>query len=151
MHTAPDLDSGSSGVSGRNESSWRNDWNSLAVSPDQARFKMELLKLGRKLAFDPLCKILSNTALERSLFPVFIDLSYIEAEKQEIQSFENRLIAAFEETPLEDGLNHPAEKIIDEAFRRIDRRRVFEWLGVLTVDNTRPVLASLVLRCLGRK
>ena len=112
---------------------------------------MELLELGRKLAFDPLSKILSNTALERSLFPVYIDISYIEAENQKIQSFENRLIAAFEETPLVDGLNHPAEKIIDEAFRKIGRRRVFEWLGVLTVDNTRPVLASLVLRCLGRK
>ena len=75
----------------------------------------------------------------------------MEAEHRETRQLEARLRTAFEDTPLEDGINHPAELIIDEVLRSVDRQHVLEWLRTLSVDAGRSNLAASVLRCLGRR
>ena len=58
---------------------------------------------------------------------------------------------AFEAEPLEDGIDHPAERIIDDALRSVHGRRVLAWFRALSVDVERPGLAASILRCLGRR
>ncbi len=64
---------------------------------------------------------------------------------------EARLRMAFEDRPVEDGINHPAERIIDDALQSVDVQLHLEWLRTLSVDTGSPDLASSVLRCLGRQ
>lgn len=59
------------------------------------------------------------------------------------------LWAAFEADPLEDCINHPAEKIIEEALRGQDEFPVLEWFRAFSHDAAH--FAASVLRCLGRQ
>ena len=61
------------------------------------------------------------------------------------------LKAAFYAEPLEDGINHPAEEIIGEALRSVDRSHILVWLKALSVDIEHPGLSASVLRCLSRR
>ena len=61
------------------------------------------------------------------------------------------LWAAFEADPLEDGMNHPAEKIIEEALQDQDEFPVLEWFRAFSQDAAHPDIAASVLRCLGRQ
>ena len=63
----------------------------------------------------------------------------------------NKLYAAFDATPLEDGMDHAAEAIIGEALKSSDGPRALAWLKILSLDAARPSFASSVLRCLGRQ
>ena len=56
----------------------------------------------------------------------------------------------FEAEPLEDGMDHLAEAIIDNALKTKDDIRVFDWLLDICLDAGNPTFASSVLRCLGR-
>ena len=62
--------------------------------------------------------------------------------------FERQLWTAFNAEPLEDGITHPAERIIEEFVRREEDAE--EWLAELAVDDTSPAFAASVLRCLSR-
>ena len=64
---------------------------------------------------------------------------------------EDKLRAAFEEDPLEDGMNHPAEKIIADALRGVENSKVLTWLKAFSLDSSRASLAPSALRCLGRQ
>jgi hypothetical protein len=64
--------------------------------------------------------------------------------------FASRLIAAFEAEPVEDGMVHSAQSIIDAALRSTERSYVFEWLWDYCLDATQPNFAASVLRCLAR-
>lgn len=61
---------------------------------------------------------------------------------------ERQLWNAFDTEPLEDGVTHPAEQII-EGFVR-DTKDAPEWLAELALDETSPAFAASVLRCLSR-
>lgn len=61
------------------------------------------------------------------------------------------LHASFEADPLEDGMYHPAEKIIAEALWSLEDQDVLEWLSAICLDTSRPSFAASVLRCLGRQ
>ena len=52
---------------------------------------------------------------------------------------------------VEDGITHPAEKIIDDALNSTNERAVYTWLSELAVDVGCPDMAASVLRCLGRR
>ncbi|MCY3826305.1 MAG: HEAT repeat domain-containing protein [Candidatus Dadabacteria bacterium] len=65
--------------------------------------------------------------------------------------FSNRLRAAFEASQLEDGMNHPAERIIRKALRSPKNRQVLDWLKSFSLDEEHPDFAASVLRCLGRQ
>jgi hypothetical protein len=62
-----------------------------------------------------------------------------------------KLNTSFEADPLEDGLGHPAEKIIGEALHSVRSELVLGWLEKLVLDSVRPSFAASVLRCLGRQ
>lgn len=68
---------------------------------------------------------------------------------REFKEFRTRAIGALEQEPVEDGMKHPVEEVLAEAFRLTDQapgwvHRVF----VDLLDN--PALAAGLLRCLGR-
>ena len=62
-----------------------------------------------------------------------------------------KLQVSFEDSPLEDGMGHPAEGIIAEALRPAKDQRILVWLKALCTDASRPSFAASVLRCIGRQ
>ncbi|MYB33533.1 MAG: hypothetical protein F4X92_00080 [Gammaproteobacteria bacterium] len=65
--------------------------------------------------------------------------------------FISDLELSLEDNPVEDGIVHPAEKIIDEVLYSVNRQSVYRWLGELSLDVGHPDMASSVLRCLCRR
>ena len=63
---------------------------------------------------------------------------------------ERSLYAAFENEPLEDGMEHPAVGIIADALGSGDKQACLESLREFALDARQPVFAASVLRCLGR-
>ena len=63
----------------------------------------------------------------------------------------NKLHVAFETEPLEDGMHHQAEDIIEQALQSGEDVRILEWLRAFSLDDTQPSFAASVLRCLGRQ
>ena len=63
----------------------------------------------------------------------------------------NKLHTAFETEPLEDGMHHKAEDIIGQALQSGEDVRILEWLRAFSLDDTQPVFAASILRCLGRQ
>ena len=63
----------------------------------------------------------------------------------------NKLHAAFETKPLEDGMHHKAEDIIGQTLQSGEDQCILEWLRAFSLDDTQPVFAASVLRCLGRQ
>ncbi len=124
---------------------------SMAVSLDQARLGKALVELVLRLVDELADGALLYTKLGTSLFPAVVDRACFEDDEREYERLENRLIMAFEAEPLEDGIDHPAERIIDEALRSVSRWRVLARLRALSVDVERPDLAASILRCLGRQ
>ena len=60
------------------------------------------------------------------------------------------LIYSFEEEPVEDGMDHPAEGIITEATEMENRQHILVWLSDFCKDTDQPSFAASLLRCLGR-
>ena len=123
---------------------------SLAVSVDQARLRRSFLELGERLVETASAPFLDGI-LGASLFPLLLDIACFETEDRAIAQLEAELRMAFESDPLEDGIAHPAEGIVDDALRSSDSRRAFAWLRAFSLDTTDPGFASTVLRCLGRR
>ncbi len=60
------------------------------------------------------------------------------------------LCAVFKAQPVEDGVAHPAEQILERALRIGEQAAVLDVIGALCVDTTRPGFSAATLRCLGR-
>ena len=69
-------------------------------------------------------------------------------DKQRMQ-LQAALLAAFEIAPLEDGMDHPAERILAGALHSGEERRVLAWVREFALDAAHPNFAASVLRCLG--
>lgn len=65
--------------------------------------------------------------------------------------FRGKLIATLLDEPIEDGVTHPAEGLIDEALRA-DSSDWQDWLFQVLVEHypTRPSLCASIIRCIGR-
>ena len=61
-----------------------------------------------------------------------------------------KLRMSFEDSPFEDGMDHPAERIIAEALLSTNDHPVLDWLRAYCTDASQPSFAASVLRCLGR-
>ena len=61
------------------------------------------------------------------------------------------LYSALEAEPFENGMDHPADQIIENALRSTRDERILEQFGGLCLDIERPSFASSILRCLGRQ
>ena len=72
-------------------------------------------------------------------------------EDREQERLATRLHATFEADSLENGIDHPAEQIIERALRTTEGQRVLEWLRALSLDAEHPSFAASVLRCMGRQ
>ena len=69
----------------------------------------------------------------------------------EERRFTRELQWAFDKDPIEDGMIHPAENIIDKALVSINELTVLSLLRDICLNQDNPDLASSVLRCVGRK
>lgn len=56
----------------------------------------------------------------------------------------------FEAQPVEDGVAHPAERILARALRIGEQAAALDVIGALCVDTARPGFSAATLRCLGR-
>ena len=65
--------------------------------------------------------------------------------------FRNKLVAMLLDEPIEDGVTHPAEGLIDEALRA-DSSDCQNWLSQVLVEHypTRLSLCASIVRCIGR-
>ena len=61
------------------------------------------------------------------------------------------LSSSFENESVEDGMDHPAEKIIAEALQVSQNRRVLAWLLEMSTDVSQPSFAASVMNCLARQ
>ena len=92
-------------------------------------------------------------------FPMLVDEACFEqattqqtfVENREQERLAIRLRAAFETEPFEDGMDHPADQIIENALRSTRDQRILDRFGAFCLDAKRPSFASSVLRCLGRQ
>ncbi len=123
---------------------------SMAVSLDQARLGKAFVELVLQLVGDLADSALLYKKLGASLLPALVDRACFEDEDREYERLENRLRMAFDAEPLEDGIDHPAERIVDDALRSTNGQGVLANLKSMSVDVERPDLAASVLRCLGR-
>ena len=69
---------------------------------------------------------------------------------QQREQLAAKLSAAFEAEPVEDGMEHPAEQIIDEALQSGRNGPALNWLETFCLNTKRPSFAAATLRCLGR-
>ena len=68
--------------------------------------------------------------------------------------FARRLLSSLEAEPLEDGVSHPADRLIEAALHDVSSEpasRKCETLRGLALDPEHPSLAADVLRCVGRQ
>ena len=91
----------------------------------------------------------SNLSIEEA--PCELHFKPDRNEEREQVRLANKLHAAFETEPLEDGMHHQAEDIIEQALQSGEDERILEWLRAFSLDAAQPVFAASVLRCLGRQ
>ncbi len=91
----------------------------------------------------------SNPSIEEALCEFRFKPDRNEAREQ--ARLANKLHAAFETQLLEDGMHHKAEDIIEQALQSRKDQHILEWLRAFSLDDTQPVFAASVLRCLGRQ
>ena len=64
---------------------------------------------------------------------------------------ESRLWWAFESEPLEDGMDHPAERLLAEHLNQCPAARLLEWISGWCTDSTNAAFAASVFQCLARQ
>ena len=69
---------------------------------------------------------------------------------QDRERLATALWMSFESEPVEDGMEHPADTIIADAYQSENVRWMLDWLKNLSTDASQPSFASSVLRCIGR-
>ena len=96
-------------------------------------------------------------SLGANMFPPFLDTGHIglitqgaPADNRDRDRLANKLWTSFEDEPVEDGMGHIAEEILDEALRSAKEQQVFDWLKAFCTDASQPSFAASVLQCLGR-
>ncbi len=62
----------------------------------------------------------------------------------------NRLESLFDEEPVEDCMDHPAQAVMQEALESTDHSLVLDGLFEFVSSDTNPCFAASVLRCLSR-
>lgn len=118
---------------------------SLAISSGSASLQRAMMELAFDLLWDS------------QLFPMLVDETCFAepepplGEDRGKARLADMLRASFDAEPLEDGMHHPAEQIIEDALLSRESQRVLEWLRHLSLDAVNPRFSAEVLRCLGRQ
>ena len=131
---------------------------SLAVSIEVAWLQKLMLDAVARMSTS-IAESSTDSPLYRDLLPALVDMEGFRstessparvAARREHRQLESRLWIAFEADPLEDGVCHPAEEVIEESLEGAREANVLESLRVLSLDARRPDFAASVLRSLGR-
>ena len=64
---------------------------------------------------------------------------------------ESRLWWAFEAEPLEDGMDHPAERLLAENLNQDSSPRILVWISEWCTDTANATFAASVFQCLARQ
>lgn len=99
-----------------------------------------------------------GTTRDKKLFPLPLDQAWSDVPDSTLGAvgghgkdhLAGRLWASFESSPLEDGMEHPAKRVIAEALHSNSGQQALDWLRELCTMSSRPSFAASVLRCLGR-
>lgn len=75
----------------------------------------------------------------------------VRAEERGRRRLRDRLAAAFESEPIEDGMDHPAERVIAAAVDSGDPDVALRWIQSICLDSTRPAFAAGVFQCVARQ
>ncbi len=129
--------------------------DSLAISLDAASLQKRVMDL----AIDRALVGPTDALMITDLFPMHVDIAGFEkattlqtpVEDREQERLAVMLRAAFEIEPFEDGMDHPADQIIENALRSTEDQRILDWFSAFSLDDKHPSFASSVLRCLGRQ
>lgn len=133
--------------------------DSLAISSDAASLQKRVMDLARRLVLDRTLAGSIDASMVTELFPMHVDIAGFEkattlqtpVENREQERLAAMLRFAFETEPFEDGMDHPADQIIENALRSTEGQRILDWFSALSLDAKHPSFASSVLRCLGRQ
>ena len=127
--------------------------DSLAISSDAASLQKRVMELARRLVLDR--ELVGPTDALMDLFPMHVDRAGFEkevpVEDREQERLAVMLRIAFETEPFEDGMDHPADQIIENALLSTEDQRILDWFSAFSLDAKHPSFASSVLRCLGRQ
>ncbi|MCY4226867.1 MAG: hypothetical protein OXF20_04070 [Gammaproteobacteria bacterium] len=93
----------------------------------------------------------SDPKIRKDLFHLIFDMECVDSAISRKERFISDLRLAFENDPVQDGVVHPAEKIIDEALCSMSQQGAYQWLSELSLDVDHPDMAASALRCLGRR
>ena len=139
---------------------WLGTWGneSLATSVEAESLRMSTMEIMFKL-YQGGNAVRNDAPLNESKFSVLVDPDSAEWRTAEpdphLVKKQNKLAislhSAFEAEPFEDGMDHPADRIIENALRSTRDERILEQFGALCLDIERPSFASSILRCLGRQ
>ena len=122
-------------------------YRTLAASPEAGRLEYQIARAAFQAS--------SVTQLDLIVreFPVlvpeecFADLD--SGDGADRQLFIGKLRRAFDDLPLEDGHNHPAESLLAETISSTGATAL-EWVRGIVLDRESPAFGASVLRCLGR-
>ena len=96
---------------------------SLAISPDAALVQKRMMEQAIELLSYQAYKRLVNLPMVMDMFPMYVEIADFGTtidrqalvEDRERSQLSVRLQATFDAEPLEDGMDHPAERIIGKA------------------------------------
>lgn len=128
--------------------------NSLAASRDAGMLQNRLMQVMQTLMVPTADHDIMAPFSERQ-FPMVVDREHMipwEAAQlhPHIVELENRLLAAFDADPIEDGFTHGAEDILRAALVATKPECILWWIRKISTDRCAPAFLSSVLRCLGR-
>ena len=132
---------------------------SFAVSSDAMSVQKRMKELEIELLSCQTYKRLIDSPMVMGLFQMCLNLAGFEkiwgqeasVENKERAQLENRLLATFEAEPLEDGMDHPAERIIRNVLGTGENQYVLDIFRAFSLDVANSSFAAAVLRCLGRQ
>jgi hypothetical protein len=67
-----------------------------------------------------------------------------------LNDLKHRIITVFERIPIEDGYNHPGQRLIQKAISKMGDEALLLLFFMLFDPGTNPSLAAGIIRCLGR-
>lgn len=72
------------------------------------------------------------------------------SRNEAVERFADRLRGAFDSAPFADGMDHPADEVLEFGLRSEDPTAMLAWLESLYGGVESPTFLASVLRCLGR-
>jgi len=78
-------------------------------------------------------------------------LATVTPEGPERSQLESRLWWAFESEPLEDGMDHPADRLLAEHLNEDAETQTLEWIRDWCMDTMNATFAASVLQCVARQ